>query len=50
MFAVVVVPEITPPVEVQLYVGVFFGFRFVAVPVTVIGSPGYTVDGASVQA
>jgi hypothetical protein len=40
MFAVLVVPETVPPVEVQLYVAVFFGFRFDAVPVTVIGSPG----------
>jgi hypothetical protein len=40
MFAVLDVPVITPPVEVQLYVAVFFGFRFSAVPVTVNGSPG----------
>jgi hypothetical protein len=28
------------PCPDQLYVAVFFGFRFVAVPVIVIGSPG----------
>jgi hypothetical protein len=49
MFAVLLVPEIVPPVEVQLYVAVFFGFKFVAVPVTVKGSPGNAVAGDTAQ-
>ncbi len=42
--------ETGPVSEVQLYVAVFFGFRFKAVPVTVIGSPGKPDGGAATQA
>jgi hypothetical protein len=47
--AVFAVPETVPPSEVQLYVAVFLGFRFAAVPVTVIGSPGKPVEGEAEQ-
>ena len=49
MLAVLDVPEMVPPVAVQVYVAVFFGFRFIAVPVTVIGSPGKPAAGAAEQ-
>ncbi len=43
-------PVTVPPVERQLYFAVFFGARLPATPVTVTGSPGYTLCGCTVQA